>query len=156
MPEVTLIIDPKVMVVGKKLVDMLEVFGRLDLDAEGLASGLADTINRGLLSKDVRPTLSNEERAERTEHEAAREEIRQDLTTWLRSNPGPSYNGDRQNARSIDEIITMARLPRKPGVNQIVKNVLESETTGWGLVGLVDSVRLYGKKAALITFRTAA
>jgi hypothetical protein len=71
MAELNLSIDPKVMVVRKKLVDMLEVFGRLDINPEAFTSALADAINRGLLSKDIRPVVSADERAER---DAARDE----------------------------------------------------------------------------------
>jgi hypothetical protein len=90
------------------------------------------------------------------EHRAAVDETRQQVSSWLSSNPGPSYNGERQNARSIREILDASGLSGVKGAHQIARAVLESEITGWGLVGLVEGLRLYAKKATLITFRPAA
>jgi hypothetical protein len=90
------------------------------------------------------------------EHRADVAGKRQQITSWLSANTGPTYNGERTNARSIGEILDAVGLSGVRGANLIARSVLESELTGWGLVGFAEGLRLYAKKATLIAFRPAA
>jgi len=107
------------------------------------------TVN-GLLSKDQRVQLSDEEREKRAAEENEKDELRQLAYNWLVSHEGPVFDGTRQNGRAITEIMAAMNFPTKR--HRLLQTVLESETTGWGKVGVLNDLPMYGKKALLIGF----
>jgi hypothetical protein len=102
-------------------------------------------------------TINVRKTAPRTaEQIAGAAQVRVTAYHWLRGHPAPNYDGNRANARSLPEIVAEMGLPYNPSTRSIVRGLIESETTGWGKVDLIQGQPLYAAKALLLSFRKAA
>ena len=146
-------IDRNATIAGHRLIEFMQALAPLDPDGEQTRAALVIAVTNGLLNKPQRDSRTVEERAEQR---AASEQIRTKAYDWLKQNAAPSYDGSRNNARSLGEILDKVGLPHDRQTTGIVRNLLASEVTGWGVVDRIDGLTLYGKKAVLLAFRQVA
>jgi len=146
-------LDPSVTIQGSKMLSLFAIMKGADLNVDQMITMSAGAVVEGLVSKDPRPKISDEERDRRDNEEGEREALRKRANDWLKTHEGPAYNGSRETGRSMQELIALIGLPpKRRNLDKLLKPILESETTGWGLVGVHDRVPVYGRKAILIGF----
>lgn len=150
-------IDPKATVQVGKMLLLMQAMAGAELDVDQRQQMMIHSTVNGLLSKDQRVPLSDEEREKKAAVEMEKDELRQMAFNWLSTHDGPSYNGARETGRSIGELIKLIGLPaNRPNLDKLIRPVLESELTGWGKVGVHEKVAVYAKKAILIGFTPRA
>lgn len=62
-----------------------------------------------------------------------------------RADKAPVYNGLREHAMTVSEILKMLGVKENRMTKTLTRQILESESTGWGLVAVIQQVRLYAK-----------
>src|SRR5215203_1665658 len=99
-----------------------------------------DVAQTGLLSPDLGNQRTPEENAE---HAADKARATKSIYHGLRSHVDKAvvYDGLRENAKTVAEILDMIGVERNRMTAALARHILESESTGWGLVGIVGQVR---------------
>lgn len=142
------------------MVSAEQLFGLTDsLNALGNLTGddVVAVIKRGIANQHLlRKSKDGKTREEREEARAERKALAAKIYEWLRDHSGPSYDGSRENAYNAAELLEKIGIERNKRSLAIVREVLESESTGWGKVDQIENQKLYAKKAALLVFRKAA
>jgi len=141
------------VIMGEQLIGLMEILTELPINGEDVAASIVRGVNNGHLIKKPRDGKTPDERAA---DRATKEELGQDIYNWLRENQAPSYDGAREHACNAAEVLDRIGIARDRRSLALVRKVLESESTGWGLVDIIEGQRLYAQKAALLTFRKAA
>jgi hypothetical protein len=124
---------------------------------EYLCGTLEGLVAMGFCSKDKRPPLSAEERAERSEKAEDRERRITQARGWLTGQEPPSYiANDRGTCRSVIEIIEAMGVPREDrrAYPRLLHGILTDGSTGWGLVAETDGLKLYAASARLLQYES--
>jgi hypothetical protein len=154
-------IDPSTLVLGAKLSALINVVLRpLDLDGEQLLQGINGAISSGLLAKDQRPKQSEDERMARADDAERKARLYSSACHWLENNPPSVYSKeDRSTFKSLPELMDAMAIPRverTPRYTAILRTVLTSGQTDWGLVLKLDGMTFYGARPRLLQYAAAA